>query len=105
MKITWDDLGCPDGPGIYAFKDGTINVRQQEISIWIDHPGARFTVRSFRPGLVSLSTRSAGANYRTKGGTLVDSQQVALTGSAPHGSRAGATERGSFSSILRRIGR
>ena len=49
MKVTWDDLGCPDGPGIYAFKDGTINVRQQEISIWIDHPGARFTVRSFRP--------------------------------------------------------
>ena len=49
MKVTWEDLGCPDGPGTYAFKDGTINVRPQEISIWIEHPGARFTLRSFRP--------------------------------------------------------
>jgi hypothetical protein len=49
MKVTWEDLGCPDGPGTYAFKDGTINVGQQEISIWIEHPAARFTVRSFRP--------------------------------------------------------
>jgi hypothetical protein len=49
MKVTWEDLGCPDGPGTYAFKDGTINVRPQEISIWIEHPDARFTLRSFRP--------------------------------------------------------
>jgi hypothetical protein len=48
-RVTWEDVGCPDGPGTYAFKDGTINVTQQEISIWIEHPGARFTVRSFRP--------------------------------------------------------
>ena len=26
MKVTWEDIGCPDGPGTYAFKDGTINV-------------------------------------------------------------------------------
>jgi hypothetical protein len=49
MKVTWENLGCPDGPGIYPFKDGTINVSQQEISVWIEHPGARFIVRSFRP--------------------------------------------------------
>ena len=50
MKVTWEDVGCPDRPGTYAFKNGTIiNVTQQEISIWIEHPGARFTVRSFRP--------------------------------------------------------
>jgi hypothetical protein len=48
-KVTWEDVGCPDGPGTYAFKDGTINVTQQELSIWIEHPSARFTVRSFRP--------------------------------------------------------
>jgi hypothetical protein len=48
MKVTWEDLGCPDGPGTYTFKDGTINVGPQEMSIWIEHPGARFTVRSFR---------------------------------------------------------
>jgi hypothetical protein len=41
MKVTWEDLGCPDGPGTYAFKDGTINVRLQEMSIWFEHPGAR----------------------------------------------------------------
>jgi hypothetical protein len=34
MKVTWQDLGCPDGPGIYVFKDGTIDVGQQELSIW-----------------------------------------------------------------------
>ena len=49
MKVTWQDLGCPDGPGSYPFKDGTINVSQQEIDIWIEHPDARFTVSSFRP--------------------------------------------------------
>jgi hypothetical protein len=49
MKVTWEDIGCPDGPGTYAFKDGTIEVGPQEISIWIEHPGARFTVRRFRP--------------------------------------------------------
>ena len=49
MKVTWQDLGCPDGPGSYPFKDGTINVTQQEIDVWIEHPGARFTVSSFRP--------------------------------------------------------
>jgi len=49
MKVTWEDLGCPDGAGTYAFKDGTINVRPQEISVWMEHPDARFTVRSFRP--------------------------------------------------------
>jgi hypothetical protein len=48
-KVAWEDAGCPDGPGTYAFKDGTINVSQQEISIWIEHPRARFKVRSFRP--------------------------------------------------------
>jgi hypothetical protein len=21
-KVTWEDAGCPDGPGTYAFKDG-----------------------------------------------------------------------------------
>src|SRR5215831_5767096 len=49
MKVTWAVVGCPDGPGSYAFRDGTINLTQQEISIWIEHPDARFTVRSFRP--------------------------------------------------------
>jgi hypothetical protein len=49
MKVTWKDVGSPDGPGTYAFRDGTINVTQQEISIWIEHPDARFTVRTFRP--------------------------------------------------------
>ena len=49
MKVTWEDLGRPDCPGNYPFKDGTMEVGQQEINIWIDHPGARFTVRGFRP--------------------------------------------------------
>jgi hypothetical protein len=49
MKVTWEDLGCPDGPGSYPFKDGTLNVRQEEIDVWIEHPGARFTVSRFRP--------------------------------------------------------
>ena len=49
MKVSWEDLGCPDGPGNYSFKDGTINVRQPEIDIWIRYPGARFTVSGFRP--------------------------------------------------------
>jgi hypothetical protein len=29
MKVTWEHLGCPDGPGTYPFKDSTINVTQQ----------------------------------------------------------------------------
>jgi hypothetical protein len=33
MKVTWEDVGCPDGPGTYALKDGTINVTQQEIHL------------------------------------------------------------------------
>ena len=49
MKVNWHDVGCPDGPGSYPFKDGTINVTQQEIDVWIKHPSARFTVSSFRP--------------------------------------------------------
>jgi hypothetical protein len=49
MKVTWEDLGCPDGPGKYPFNEGMINVRQQEIDVWIQHPGARFTVSGFRP--------------------------------------------------------
>ena len=48
-KVTWEDAGCPDGPGTYAFRDGTIDVRPPEISVWIEHPDARFIVRSFRP--------------------------------------------------------
>ena len=48
MKVNWHDVGCPDGPGSYPFKDGTINVRQQEIDVWIGRPDARFTVRGFR---------------------------------------------------------
>ena len=36
MKVTWEDLGCPDGPGSYLFKGGTINVTQQEIDVWIE---------------------------------------------------------------------
>jgi hypothetical protein len=48
MKVNWHDVGCPDGPGSYPFKDGTIIVRQQEIDVWIDRPDARFTVRGFR---------------------------------------------------------
>ena len=49
MKVTWENLGRPDGPGRYPFNDGTMEVRQQEINIWIEHPGARFTVRGFGP--------------------------------------------------------
>ena len=48
-KVTWENVGCPDGPGTYAFQDGTITVSQRELSIWIEHPGARFAVRKFRP--------------------------------------------------------
>jgi hypothetical protein len=60
MKVTWEDVGCPDGPGTYAFKNGTINVTQQEISIWIEHPDARFTVRSFRPWTGNLQFALGG---------------------------------------------
>jgi hypothetical protein len=49
MKVNWHELDCPDGPGTYPYKDGTIEVGQQEIDIWIEHPDARFTVNSFRP--------------------------------------------------------
>jgi hypothetical protein len=47
-QVTWENVGCPDGPGTYAFKDGTIAVSQRELSIWIEHPAARFTVRRFQ---------------------------------------------------------
>ena len=30
MKVTWEDLGCPEGPGAYPFRDGTISIRQRE---------------------------------------------------------------------------
>jgi hypothetical protein len=49
MKVTWEDLGCPEGPGTYPFRDGTINIRQREIDVWMERPDARFTVSGFRP--------------------------------------------------------
>jgi hypothetical protein len=74
MKVNWHDVGCPDGPGSYPFKDGTITVRQQEIDVWIDRPDARFTVRGFRHRTprtcggapLTLSTRFCAGQNRAK---------------------------------------
>ena len=30
MKVNWHDVGCPDGPGSYPFKDGTIKCQAAE---------------------------------------------------------------------------
>ena len=41
-------LDYPESPGSYPFKDGTINIRQQEIDVWNERPDALFTVSGFR---------------------------------------------------------
>jgi len=40
--VMWGELGFPQKPGPYEFRDGTVNVRERDIEIWRRHPNAVF---------------------------------------------------------------
>lgn len=48
MQITWKDLGKPDIPGQYPWRDGIVQVHVKDIEVWRDHPEAKFTLIPFQ---------------------------------------------------------